>query len=92
MGVETLDGSVLEDGAYAVAAGTNPNGQARTEGRVTSTYRSPILERGIAMALVERGPERMGDILRFTRIGLDPVEARIVSLVFLDPEGTKQDA
>ncbi len=89
VGLETLDGSVLEDGAYAVADGTNENGQRNVEGRVTSTYRSPTLGRGIAMGLVARGPDRMGDILSFTRIGQGTVEARIVSAVFYDPEGEK---
>ncbi|PWJ15845.1 sarcosine oxidase subunit alpha family protein [Jannaschia seohaensis] len=91
VGLETLDGSVLEEGAYAVARGTNANGQQNVEGRVTSTYYSPTLGRGIAMGLVARGPQRMGDILRFTRIGKEPQEARIVSPVFYDPEGEKQN-
>lgn len=89
VGLETLDGSVLEDGAYAVGAGLNANGQRRVQGRVTSTYLSPTLGRGIALGLVERGPERMGDVIRVTRIGQDPVEVRIVSPVFFDPEGKK---
>jgi sarcosine oxidase subunit alpha len=38
VGLETLDGSVLPDGAYAIAEGENANGQRNTEGRVTSTY------------------------------------------------------
>lgn len=91
VGLETLDGSVLEDGAYAIAEGVNANGQRNTEGRVTSTYYSPTLGAGIAMGLVARGPQRMGDVLRFTRIGKEPVEARIVSPVFFDPEGEKQN-
>ncbi|UWQ16761.1 sarcosine oxidase subunit alpha family protein [Jannaschia sp. M317] len=91
VGLETLDGSVLEDGAYAIAEGSNENGQRNTEGRVTSTYYSPTLRRGIAMGLVAGGPDRMGDVLRFTRIGQDPVEARIVSPVFFDPKGEKQN-
>ena len=92
VGLETVDGSVLEEGAYAVAEGRNANGQRAVQGRVTSTYRSPTLGRGIAMALVERGPERMGQELRFTRIGQPPQRARIVSPVFFDPEGARQDA
>lgn len=89
VGLETLDGSVLEDGAYAIGEGVNSNGQSRVQGRVTSTYLSPTLGKGIAMGLVERGPERMGEVIRFTRIGTDPVEARIVSPVFFDPAGEK---
>ncbi|MEO6298262.1 MAG: glycine cleavage T C-terminal barrel domain-containing protein, partial [Paracoccaceae bacterium] len=51
-GFETLDGSVVPDGAYIVAEGHNANGQRNTQGRVTSTYYSPTLKRGIAMGLV----------------------------------------
>ncbi len=91
VGLETLDGSVLPDGAYAIAAGLNGNGQGNTQGRVTSTYHSPTLGRGIAMGLVLNGPDRMGDVISFTNPGGAPVEARIVSPVFYDPEGEKQN-
>jgi sarcosine oxidase subunit alpha len=91
VGLETLDGSVLQDGAYAVLDGVNENGQKMTEGRVTSTYYSPTLKRGIAMGLVARGPARMGDTLRFTQLDGGTVAARIVPPVFLDPKGERQD-
>ena len=83
--------SVLPDGAYAVAEGTNANGQRNTQGRVTSTYHSPTLGKGIAMGLVLNGPDRMGEVIAFPTIGGAPVEARIVSPVFYDPEGEKQN-
>ncbi|CTQ50655.1 sarcosine oxidase subunit alpha family protein [Jannaschia donghaensis] len=89
VGLETTDGSALEDGAYAIADGTNANGQRNVQGRVTSTYLSPTLNRGIAMGLVERGPDRIGEVIRFTRIGKNPVEAKIVDPVFFDPAGEK---
>ncbi len=92
VGLETLDGSVLPDGAYATDEGVNGYGQQRTQGRVTSTFYSPTLDRGIAMGLVERGPDRMGEILEFPVIDGEPVRARIVSPVFHDPEGEKQNA
>ncbi len=91
VGLQTLDGSVLPEGAYAVAEGTNANGQRNVQGRVTSTYHSPTLDRGIAMGLVARGAERMGEVLSFPRAGGNAVEARIVSPVFYDPEGEKQN-
>ncbi|MFP7571415.1 sarcosine oxidase subunit alpha family protein [Marivita sp. S2033] len=91
VGLETLDGSVLPDGAYAVAPGTNANGQAATEGRVTSTYHSPTLGRGIAMGLVLNGPDRMGDVLNFTKGDGSTIEAKIVDPVFFDREGEKQN-
>ena len=91
VGLETLDGSVLPDGAYAMAKGENANGQRNTQGRVTSTYYSPTLKRGIAMGLIHMGPDRMGDILEFTNVGGEPIKAKIVDQVFYDKEGTKQN-
>ena len=92
VGLETLDGSVLPDGAYAGDEGETVNGQRAVQGRVTSTYRSPTLGRGIAMGLVRHGPDRMGEVLRFPGTDGHDHEARIVSPVFYDPEGEKQDA
>ena len=91
VGLETLDGSVIPDGAYAVAAGVNANGQRNTEGRVTSTYFSPTLKRGIAMGLVHRGPERMGETVEFARLDGTSVMARIVGPVAYDKDGEKQN-
>ena len=92
VGLETVDGSVLPDGAYAVAPGKNANGQRNTQGRVTSTYHSPTLGKGIAMGLVHHGPDRMGEIIPFIKDdGETVVEAKIVSPVFFDPEGEKQN-
>ncbi|WP_136682796.1 sarcosine oxidase subunit alpha family protein [Falsirhodobacter xinxiangensis] len=91
VGLETLDGSVLEDGAYAPGEGRNANGQRNTQGRVTSTYHSPTLGRGIAMGLVLRGPERMGEVIEFTKLDGTLTKAKIVDQVFYDKEGAKQD-
>ncbi len=91
VGLETLDGSVLPDGAYAIADGVNANGQGNTQGRVTSTYFSPTLKKGIAMGLVHKGPDRMGEVISFTNIGGEPIKARIVDPVFYDKDGEKQN-
>ncbi|GAB5446187.1 sarcosine oxidase subunit alpha family protein [Gymnodinialimonas sp.] len=91
VGLETQDKSVLSDGAYAVAAGTNANGQANVEGRVTSTYYSPTMKRGIAMALVLNGPDRMGETIQLNKVDGSTVPAKIVNPVFFDPEGAKQN-
>lgn len=91
VGLETLDGSVLPEGAYAVADGVNANGQRNTQGRVTSTYFSPTLGRGIAMGLIRRGPERMGEVVSFPKIGGGEIRARIVDPVVYDKEGAKQN-
>ncbi|MFO7920291.1 MAG: glycine cleavage T C-terminal barrel domain-containing protein, partial [Nioella sp.] len=91
VGLETVDRSVLPDGAYAIADGTNPNGQRNTQGRVTSSYHSPTLGRGIAMGLVLNGPARMGEVIEFNKLDGTTVAAKIVSPVFYDPEGEKQN-
>ncbi len=91
VGLETLDGSVLPDGAYAIADGENENGQRNTQGRVTSTYYSSNLGRGIAMGLVHNGPERMGDVISFNKVDGGTVETKIVDPVFYDKEGEKQN-
>ena len=91
VGLETLDGSVLPDGAYATASGHNANGQRETQGRVTSTYYSPTLGRGIAMGLVHNGPDRMGDVLEFPKVDGGIVKAKIVDPIFFDKDGEKQN-
>jgi sarcosine oxidase, subunit alpha len=91
VGFETLDGSVIEDGAYIPAEGMNANNQRNTQGRVTSTYYSPTLKKGIAMGLLKHGPARMGEVVEFTKMAGGTVKARVVNPVFLDPKGEKQD-
>ncbi len=91
VGLETLDGKVLPDGSYAVGDGVNANGQRNVQGRVTSTYYSPTLDRGIAMGLVELGPDRMGEVIEFNRVDGTFMKARIVDPVFYDPDGEKQN-
>ena len=91
VGLETLDGSVLPDGAYAIADGVNPNGQKSTQGRITSSYFSPTLKRGIAMGLVMNGPGRIGEIIKFPKIDGTVIRAKITSPVFYDPDGEKQN-
>ncbi|MCU0901692.1 MAG: sarcosine oxidase subunit alpha family protein [Cypionkella sp.] len=89
VGFETLDGSVIEDGAYIPEPGHNANGQRKVQGRVTSTYLSPTLGRGIAMGLLRQGPARMGEVVDFTRTDGGTTRARVVSPVFFDKDGEK---
>lgn len=91
VGLETLDKSVLPDGSYGVAQGHNANGQANVQGRVTSTYYSPTMDRGIAMGLVLNGPDRMDEVIAFNKVDGSTVDAKIVSPVFYDPDGEKQN-
>jgi sarcosine oxidase subunit alpha len=91
VGLETTDGSTLPDGAYAVGEGENENGQRNMIGRVTSTYHSPTLGKGIAMGLVLNGPDRMGEVLDFPGTDGKTYQAKIVDPVFYDKEGAKQN-
>ena len=91
VGLAAEGGAVLPDGAYILGEGDNDLGQRATVGRVTSTYHSPTLGRGIAMALLERGAERMGERVEVARPGAPPIAAEVVSPVFLDPEGERQN-
>jgi sarcosine oxidase subunit alpha len=91
VGLETLDGGVLPPGAYAVTEAINDNYQRVTEGRVTSSYMSVNLRRGIAFGLVRRGPERMGEVLRFPVGEGRVMKARIVGPVFLADAGGQAD-
>ena len=91
VGLETTDGSTLPDGAYAVGAGTNANGHRNMIGRVTSSYHSPNLNKGIAMGLVLNGPERMGEVITFPGTDGKDYTAKIVNPVFYDAQGEKQN-
>ena len=59
-------------------------------GHVTSSYRSPSLDRPIALAMVERGRERHGQTV-FAPLPGVTIAAEVVSPVFYDPEGARHD-
>ena len=92
VGLRTIDSSAeLPSGSHAIAEGFNAHGHKRMVGRVTSSYLSPTLNRTIAMGLVERGPDRMLEVLKFSTPGGE-VEAQICGTVFYDPEGKQLHA
>ena len=91
VGFETLDGSVVPDGSYIVAEGMNANGQRNVQGRVTSTYHSPTLKRGIAMGLLKHGPSRMDEVVEFNTVAGGTVKAKVRDTVFFDKDGEKQN-
>lgn len=92
VGLKTLDGSVLAEGAYAFTAQQNQNNQQNVIGRVTSTYYSPTLGYGIALGLVQKGKTRMGEIVNFSASGTKKAtKTQIISPIFYDIEGTKQN-
>jgi sarcosine oxidase subunit alpha len=79
----------LDEGAQIVETPTPATG-SHAIGHVTSAYFSPTLGRGFALALIENGRARMGDMVHATTMtGTAP--ARIVETVFHDKEGKRLD-
>lgn len=78
---------VLTEGAQIVEGGTGR--VSRSVGRVTSSYHSAFLGRSIALALVEGGASADGRVLQAWDGG-NVAAAKIVSPVFIDPEGKRQ--
>jgi sarcosine oxidase subunit alpha len=57
---------------------------------VTSAYFSPNVGRSIALAVVQRGRERMGETLYAPQLdGGGPVKVTITDPVFFDKEGVR---
>ena len=61
------------------------------QGHVTSSYYSARLGRSIALAMVKRGASRLGDTLYSPLADGRTVSAKIVSPVFYDPDGERQN-
>jgi sarcosine oxidase, subunit alpha len=80
---------VLPDGAYAVAE-VRPKPPMAMLGQVTSSYWSPTLKRSIAMALIQNGRARLGEMLSFP-LADKVVRARVVEPTFYDKEGKRQN-
>jgi sarcosine oxidase subunit alpha len=93
-----LVGLLAEDGAQVLPEGAHIVAERRagppmeTIGHVTSSYRSATLGRSIALALIENGRARHGDMVHVPL----PLEnrglaAQITAPVFHDPEGSRLD-
>ena len=59
-------------------------------GHVTSSYHSPTLGRGFALALVADGRRRIGETITVADRGTF-AQARLTAPVFYDPEGSRRD-
>jgi sarcosine oxidase subunit alpha len=82
----------LRAGAHMLALGATPAPE-NDEGYVTSVAFSPTLDHWIALALVKRGPERIGERMRaYDPVRNGDVEVELVSPVFIDPEGARLHA
>ncbi|WP_136248840.1 sarcosine oxidase subunit alpha family protein [Halomonas borealis] len=80
---------VLEEGAPIVL---DPNHAIPMpmEGHVTSSYYSPTLASGFALAVVKGGQQKMGESVYLPMADGQVHEAEIVSTIFLDPKGERQ--
>jgi sarcosine oxidase, subunit alpha len=80
---------VLPEGGQIVESDSSP-GTTRMQGHVTSSYFSACLGRSIALALLQGGRARTGDVVPVVAADGVFVPARVVAPVFIDPEGTRQ--
>jgi len=88
VGLTPLDGrTVLPVGAQI--AGQPP--PAQIEGRVTSSFMSPELGYPVALGMLARGTQRLGEELRLYHLGTE-IGARVVRLPFVDPQGARVHA
>ncbi|MGB3537406.1 MAG: sarcosine oxidase subunit alpha [Mesorhizobium sp.] len=91
VGIRPVDkGRRLRSGAHIIPKGA-PVGPDTDQGYVTSVCHSPMLGQWIGLGLVERGRQRIGEIVR----AHDPLrgedyDVEICSPVFYDPEGGRQ--
>ena len=89
VGLLTEDPSVvLMEGAHIIATAVEPvERPAPALGHVTSSYKSPNLNRSIALALVKGGSELLGQTVYVSRKGADPIHATIVETDFMKQVG-----
>ncbi len=87
--VGLLSNELLPEGAQLVEEDTGRIPIAMI-GHVTSSYRSPTLDRSIALAMVARGRQRHGQTILAPLPG-GAIAAEVASPVFFDPEGARHD-
>ena len=82
--------TLLEEGAQIVADPKAPIPMPMI-GHVTSSYVSPALDRSIALAMVSGGRARLGETL-YVPMPEGVIAVKVVSPIFIDPEGKRLDA
>jgi sarcosine oxidase subunit alpha len=81
---------LLPEGAQMVASDAVLTPPVPMEGHVTSSYRSAVLERTFALALVRNGRNRIGETL-LAPLGDRTIAATVTEPVFYDKEGARRD-
>jgi sarcosine oxidase subunit alpha len=88
VGLEPLDAAQeLQPGAHLLA-GENRQAPAKTEGWITSGCYSPNLQRHIGLGVLAGGQRRLGEIVTVVN-ERKTFHARVVSLVFFDPQNER---
>jgi sarcosine oxidase subunit alpha len=85
VGLQPVDGRTLLHVGAHIAAHAPP---AAIEGRVTSSCMSPALGHPVALALLTRGAQRLGERVRVYHLGKETM-AEVVKSPFVDPEGRR---
>ncbi len=87
VGLLPLDASeLLPEGAQLIVTATDGS-----QGHVTSSYYSPMLERTFALALLRRGRERLGGVVHIPLLDGRTVRATITEPVFYDRKHERRD-
>ncbi|CDX43202.1 Sarcosine oxidase subunit alpha [Mesorhizobium sp. ORS 3359] len=80
----------LRSGAHIIPKGETP-GPENDQGYVTSVCFSPVLDQWIGLGLVERGRERIGEIVRaHDPLRSEDYDVELCNSVFYDPDGGRQ--
>ena len=80
-----LDGRTLLPVGAQIAPAAPPT---QTEGHVTSSHWSPELGAPVALGMLARGTQRLGEKIRVHHLGAS-IDARVVKAPFIDPEGRR---
>jgi sarcosine oxidase subunit alpha len=81
---------LLPEGAQMIAEGTPLTPPVPMLGHVTSSYRSAILARTFALALIKDGRNRIGETL-LAPLGDRTIRATVTEPIFYDKEGARRD-
>ncbi|RVC95540.1 sarcosine oxidase subunit alpha family protein, partial [Mesorhizobium sp. M2A.F.Ca.ET.017.03.2.1] len=80
----------LRSGAHIIPKGETP-GPENDQGYVTSVCFSPVLDQWIGLGLVERGRERIGEMVRaHDPLRSEDYDVELCNSVFYDPDGGRQ--
>ncbi|MFJ6895060.1 sarcosine oxidase subunit delta family protein [Streptomyces hokutonensis] len=80
----------LPEGTQLIADSVLPAPPVPMLGHVTSSYRSAVLGRTFALALIKGGRDRIGERL-YAPVGDELIPVTVASPVLYDPEGARRD-